>query len=244
MARHERQTVGPITERRAAFTAEDAYEVQHEGIELRKADGEAIIGGKLGFTSKAMQRAMGVPSPNYGWITDAMMRSGDIDLDELIHPKVEPEILFTLSDDLDDPDATAADVRSATGSVAACLEVVDSRYHDFVFKPHDNIADNSSAAQLVVGDGADVDDANLALVGVVVMVEGEVRHTAAGAAALDDPAEAVAWMARAVAGTDRPLLAGDIVISGGLTSPIDLQAGQKISVEIDRIGTCSLNVRK
>lgn len=243
-ARLDRTTVVPFTSRCDGFTARDAYEVQAAGIDLRLEDGESIVGGKLGFTSRAMQRAMGVPSPNYGWLTDVMVRRGDVRLGELIHPKVEPEIMFTLGTDLDGEMTTTADVLAATESVAVCLEVVDSRYDDFVFKPNDNIADNSSAAQLVLGDAVESAHVDLALVGVVVSVNGEVVNTAAGAAALDDPAAAVAWMARAVAGSERPLLAGDVVISGGLTAPVDLAADQHIEVAIDRIGTCSLNVRE
>ncbi len=79
-------------------------------------------------------------------------------------------------------------------------------------------------------------------VGVVVSVDGEVRFTAAGAAALDHPAEAVAWMARAVADGPRSLRAGDIVISGGLTAPIDLTAGMTVRVDIDRIGSARFRV--
>ncbi len=137
-------------------------------------------------------------------------------------------------------DATAADVLSATAAVIPCLEVVDSRYHDFRFQAADNIADNSSAGKVVLGDAAvPVAGIDLRRCGVVVSVNGRVRYTAAGAAALDDPAAAVAWMARATAG-GRGLRAGDVVISGGLTAPVDLRAGITVRVEIDRIGSALL----
>ena len=122
-----------------------------------------------------------------------------------------------------------------------CLEIVDSRFKDFRFELLDNIADNSSAGMLVVGDAAvDPGAVDLSLAGVVVRVDGQVTATAAGAAALDDPAEAVAWMARSTRG--RGLLAGDLVISGGLTSPVDLHRGRSVSVEIDRIGEARFRV--
>ena len=243
-ARIARTTVATITSRWPYFSTSDAYAVQTHGIKRRISAGESIVGGKLGFTSQAMQRAMGVSSPNYGWLTDAMLRTHEIRLADLIHPKVEPEIAFTLSADLDDKSATAADVLAATRSVAACLEVVDSRYHGFSFLPNDNIADNSSAGHVVLGEAADSSTADLKLVGVVVSVDDRVVHTAAGAAALGDPAAAVAWMARTVAGSLRPLRAGDIVISGGLTAPVDVSVGQRVCVQIDRVGTCSLEVKE
>ncbi len=242
-ARLDRRTVPTITSRHPGFTREDAYAVQALGIRLRRRAGETVAGGKLGFTSVAMQEAMGVDSPNYGWVTDAMMiHHRVVKLDQLIHPKVEPEIAFLLSEDLD-ADTTAADVLAATLAVVPCLEVVDSRYHKFEFAAFDNIADNSSAGKVILGDAAvPTDGVDLPTCGVVVSVDGAVAATATGAAALDDPAEAVAWMARAVAGTDRELSAGDIVISGGLTGPVDLQPGMTVRVDIDTIGSASLRV--
>lgn len=242
-ARLQRTTVATITSRESPFTVEDAYAVQAAGIELRRRNGEIVAGGKLGFTSQAMQRAMGVDSPNYGWLTDAMLvHDRIVRIGRLIHPKVEPEIAFLLGADLGG-DVTAADVIAASTAVVPCLEVVDSRYHDFQFQAYDNIADNSSAGLVVLGDAAAAPRGiDLRTCGIVVEVDGEVRHTAAGAAALDDPAAAVAWMARAVAEGPRPLCAGDIVISGGLTAPVDLAPGMSVAVTIDRIGSARFRV--
>ena len=212
--------------------------MQERGIALRERDGETVVGGKLGFTSAAMRRAMGVDSPNYGWLTDAMLLPGsDVPLERLIHPKVEPEIAFVLGRDLVGPDVTAADVLAATTSLVPCLEVVDSRYDGFRFAAADNIADDSSAGVVVLGDPVPVealDGADLRLLGCVVTVGGEIVHTAAGAAVHGDPAAAVAWMANACG---RPIPAGSVVISGGLTAPVDLRDGTDVVVEIDRLGT-------
>ncbi|MGH9246510.1 MAG: 2-keto-4-pentenoate hydratase [Acidimicrobiales bacterium] len=237
-ARLDRRVVAPITERRPGFGIDDAYAVQAGVIQCRVADGETIIGGKLGFTSRAMQEAMGVDDPNYGWLTDAMViHGGRVPLDQLIHPKVEPEIAFLLRLRLNPP-ASAADVLDATAAVMPCLEVVDSRYVDFRFAAPDNIADNSSAAMVALGDPHPIDGLDLALVGVVLSVDGRPRFTAAGAAALDHPAAAVAWM---VNHCDRPLPAGHIVLSGGLTPPVDLGAGTVVTAEFDRLGSITLS---
>ena len=240
-ARRARRTVEPFTDRPGGLDVETAYAVQAHGITLREADGERVVGGKLGFTSEAMRRAMGVDSPNYGWLTDAMLVEGEqVDLETLIHPKAEPEIAVVLGRDLTGPGVTAADVLDATAAVAPCLEVVDSRYHGFRFAAADNIADDSSAGVLVLGEPvptADLGGAELRLLGCVVTVDGVLAHTAAGAAAHDDPAEAVAWMANACG---RTLPAGAVVISGGLTPPVDLHPGTTVDVEIDRLGSCRL----
>ncbi|MFB3738996.1 MAG: 2-keto-4-pentenoate hydratase [Candidatus Velamenicoccus archaeovorus] len=242
-ARKERREVEALTGRTEVST-EDAYAIQAEGVRLREADGETVVGGKLGFTSEAMREAMGVDEPNYGWLTDAMaLPDGAVVLDTFIHPKVEPEIAFLLDVDLG-PDVSAADVLEATAGVCACLEIVDSRYRDFVFRAADNVADDSSAAGFVLGSSLRRPPAELADVGAVLTVDGELAGTAAGGAVMPDPASAVAWMARAaLAAGDRGLRRGDLVLSGGLTAPIALERGMTVTVEIDRIGSASLRVR-
>jgi 2-oxo-3-hexenedioate decarboxylase len=232
-ARVDRRPVATLASRWPTLDQGDAYAVQARGIVLREADGEVVVGGKLGFTSEAMRRAMGVDHPNHGWLTDAMWVHGGVaDLARYIHPKVEPEIAFLLAEELTAP-TSAADVRRATAAVTACLEIVDSRYVGFRFGPLDNIADNSSAGGVVLGDPVAPDTVDLRLAGVVVSVDGVVRSTAAGAAAHGDPAAAVAWMVNTCG---RPLPAGAVVISGGLTAPVDLRPGTVVTAEFDRIG--------
>jgi 2-keto-4-pentenoate hydratase len=132
---------------------------------------------------------------------------------------------------------------AATRAVIPCLEVVDSRFDAFSFLAFDNIADNSSTGKVILGDAAVAPHTfDLRTVGVVVSVDGSVVYTASGAAALDDPAEAVAWMARTVADGPRSLRTGDIVISGGLTAPIDLHPAMTVRVDIDRMGSASFRV--
>jgi 2-keto-4-pentenoate hydratase len=238
-ARRMRREVPTLSSRTTGMTIEDAYAIQQHGIELRTGDGERIIGGKLGFTSKAMQRAMDVHHPNYGWLTDAMLiHDGVVRLNTLIHPKVEPEIAFLLGSDLEPP-VSVTDVLEATAAVLPCLEVVDSRYVGFRFGPLDNIADNSSAGMVILGPPGPPWGLDLALLGVVVESDGDLHATAGGAAALDHPAAAVAWMVNHNRTATR-LGAGQVVISGGLTAPVDLVPGRVVTAEFDRIGSVTM----
>ncbi len=240
-ARTERREIDRLTER-FALSIDDAYRIQAEGIRLREADGESVIGGKLGFTSEAMRRAMGVDEPNYGWVTDAMLLAdGVVRLDRFIHPKAEPEIAFVLGEDLD-ASADVSAVLGATRGVTACLEVVDSRFRDFAFRAPDNIADDSSAAAFVPGAEAPISDLDLAGAEVRLRVDGAEVDRATGAAVMGHPAAAVAWMARAASGA-RGLRRGDVVLSGGLTAPVRLEAGMTLIVEIEGIGSATLEVR-
>ena len=244
-ARRDRVPVAPFSGRGLLADEAAAYAVQAAGLAGRRADGEVVVGAKLGFTSRVMRRAMGVATPNLGWLTDAMVVTGrdtadvEVDLATLIHPKVEPELAVRLRHDLG-PSAGPAAVRAAIDAVAPCLEVVDSRWRSFRFGPLDNIADNSSSGVVVLGGWVDPADRDLAAVGCLVHVDGVLAETAAVAAAMDGPVPALQWLAahaRRPGDPDGlPLRAGDIVITGGLTAPATLVPGRRVTVHLDGLG--------
>ena len=242
-ARRTRTPTTRLTDDHPGLTETDAYAIADHGVALRVAAGERVVGAKLGFTSAAMRQAMGVDSPNYGWLTDPMVVSdGRVLLGELIHPKAEPEIAFVLGEDLEGAGVSAPDVLAATAYVMPVIEVVDSRFVDFRFRALDNTSDNSSAAMVVLGSRVTGPAFDLSRVGVVVTVNGELFQTSSGAAALGHPAASVAWLVRRLARSGRGLEAGHLIISGGLTGPVDLTPGTNVLVEIDRLGSASMQV--
>ena len=133
-----------------------AYAVQEAGVRLLVAAGERPAGFKLGLTSRAKQAQMGVAEPLYGELTDAMLLDvgQPLDTGELIQPRVEPEIAFLLGADLAGDRVTAAQVLAATAAVTPAVEVLDSRYAGYAFTLPDVVADNASAARLVLGASA------------------------------------------------------------------------------------------
>lgn len=244
-ARRTRIPTTRLTDDHPGLTEADAYAIADHGVALRVAAGERVVGAKLGFTSAAMRQAMGVDSPNYGWLTDPMVVSdGRVSLGELIHPKAEPEIAFVLGEGLEGAGVSAPDVLAATAYVMPVIEVVDSRFVDFRFRALDNTSDNSSAAMVVLGSRVTRPAFDLSRVGVVVTVNGELFQTSSGAAALGHPAAGVAWLVRRLAAAGRGLEAGHLIISGGLTGPVDLTPGTNVLVEIDRLGSASMRVHE
>lgn len=215
-----------------------AYRVQRE---LRSIAGP-LTGWKLGVTSRAKQAQVGLTDPIYGFLAGA----GAVDLGErldtaqLIHPRCEPEIVFTLGRDLDGPHVTAANVIAASSSVAVGIEVLDSRYADYKFTMTDVVADNTSAARYIVGTPVSPQGIDLRLVGVVLEKNGTVVATASGAAALGHPAAAVAWLARQLSTTGEGLRAGEIVLSGGLTVAVPVGPRDVVTASIDRLGSLQL----
>ena len=242
-AERERTAIEPLTDQNPDLTVGDAYQIQDKIIRAKLAGGAEVIGWKAGFTSRAMQQQMGVDQPNYGCLLDGAVVKSELSVDELIHPRVEPEIAFIIGRDLAGPGVTADQVLAATRWVCPCIEVVDSRIKDYRFQAPDNIADNSSAARLVLGDSLfAVDEFDLRLVGVVLEINDEVVETGAGAAALGDPAHSVAWVANQLTAAGKVLRKDQIVISGGLTAAPYVKRGDKVMALFDRLGAVQLRL--
>jgi 2-keto-4-pentenoate hydratase len=225
--------------------ATTAYQVQDGVVALRVSRGEHVVGGKLGLTSKAKQVAMGVNEPLYGFMTSDMtlLSGGILKLDKLIHPRIEPEVAFVLSAPVEGPNATAADVLAATSYVCAALDVIDSRYEGFSFKHVDAVADNASSAAFALSNELVRPTMDLALVGCVLEVDGQVHDSAAGSAVMGHPATAVAFMANKLAEVGRRLEAGWVVLSGGLTAPVPMTPGRTVTSTLAGIGSVTLTAK-
>lgn len=240
VAYRERKAIAPFTDSHPDLDTDTAYRTQRLLVQARLAAGETLVGAKLGLTSRAKQEAMGVHTPLYGMVTSGMLApyGEPVELASLIHPRVEPEIAFLLGRDVAAP-ATVTSVLAATEAVFAAVDVLDSRYQDFRFGLPDVIADNASAALVLLGSRsrrpADVGD--LRLTGCVLRAGGQVVATAAGAAVLGHPAASVAWLANRLAEHGEVLRAGWLVFSGGLTAPVPLTAGLAVTAEFDELGT-------
>ena len=237
-----RRLVEPLTDELPDLTVDEAYRIQDALVGLAIADGARIVGAKLGLTSRAKQVEMHVHEPIGGWLTDRMpLAPGeDLDIASLGQPRVEPEIAFGLKADLAGAGVTGADVLRATDWVAPAIEVLDSRYRDYRFTLPDVVADDASAGRYVVGAPVSPEGLPLDLVGVVFEADGALVSTAAGAAVLGHPADAVAWWVRRIAAEGRGLEAGAVVLSGALTGAIRVSPGMAVHVTIDRLGHVAL----
>ena len=134
--------VDALTERFPEISNEEAYLVQKTGMDLRIAAGHRIVGKKIGLTSKAMQNALGVFEPDYGYITDQMvaLEGEPLSIGQFIAPKVEAEIAFILKSDLVGPGITASRVIQATAGVMPAFEIIDTRIKNWKIKIQDTIA--------------------------------------------------------------------------------------------------------
>ena len=240
-ALRERRTIAPLTGEDASLTIDDAYAISLDVLARRQADGERVVGKKIGVTSKAVQDMLGVHQPDFGFLTDRMWIAGDIDIasEGLIQPRAEAEIAFVLKDGLKGPGVTAAQVLDATESIAPCFEIVDSRIADWKIGIVDTVADNASCGVFVIGEArADPRAHDLPALHVTVTKNGEPLSEGYGSAVQGSPAEAVAWLANTLGAHGVTLDAGDVILSGSLVPLAPAVAGDVFEMELHGIGRC------
>lgn len=220
------------------------YEIQDLTLQRRLDRGEKLVGIKLGLTSRAKQQRMGVETPFVAWLTDDMvLPAGDpVPQDKLIHPRIEPELVFVMGERLEGPGVTAAQAMAAVDHVLGGAEVIDSRYKDFKFAAGDVIADNASSGAYVTGPvSLPPSELDLSLEAVLVEVDGEVVDSATGAAVQGHPGEALALAANDLAKRGHAIEAGWIVLTGGMTDAQFAPPGSSISCHFTNLGSVRIH---
>jgi len=216
-----------------------AYEVQQHIAARRIAAGARLIGRKIGLTSAAVQAQVGVDRPDFGVLLDDMRYEdgADIPFARLLQPKAEAEVAFLLARDIGDaPDAAA--VRGAVALAFPAIEIVDSRIADWRIGITDTVADNASSGVFVIGlAGTPLDAVEPADVTMTLRRNGELVSQGTGRACLDDPLNALAWLARTAIELGAPLRAGDIVLSGALGPMVAVRPGDVFEAAIAPLGT-------
>lgn len=241
-ALRQQRTVPPLIARAPELTIDDAYAISLDFLSRRRAEGERVVGKKIGVTSKAVQDMLGVHQPDFGFLTDWMHVDGDISVEQkkLIQPRAEAEIAFILRDGLKGPGVTPADVIAATQAIAPCFEIVDSRIDEWKIGIVDTVADNASCGVFILGEArADPRDHDLPNLKVTVTKNGAPLSEGLGSAVQGDPAQAVAWLANTLGEYGVTLDAGDIILSGSLVPLEPAVAGDVFEMELHGVGGCT-----
>lgn len=239
------KTLAPLTERHPDIQIEDAYRISLRLLSCREAQGERLIGKKIGVTSKPVQDMLGVFQPDFGFLTDAMQVADGSTVSlagaGLIQPRAEGEIAFMLKSDLQGPGVTREDVLAATAWVAPCFEIVDSRIHDWKIKIQDTVADNASCGVFVIGSQhSDPRALDLAAAAMQMWRNDVPAGSGLGSAVQGHPAEAVAWLANTLGAFGIPFKAGEIILSGSLAPLVPAAAGDRFTMQIEGLGGCSI----
>lgn len=233
-----------ISKRHPEVTLDDAYAIQKAQIARKLADGRKIIGWKIGLTSKVMQDALGIDTPDSGVLYDDMLfRTGDVVPEgRFIQPRVEAEIAFVLKSPIE-KGATREDVLAATDYVSPALEILDTRIvrkdaeTGQPRKIFDTISDNAANAGIVLGrERHDPAAMDLRWAGAIVTANDNVVATGLGAAVLDDPVLSVLWLAERMHTYGQSFEAGQVLLSGSFIAPIECPAGTAIRADFGSFG--------
>ena len=233
----------PIEAIRAVLPAGDvevAYAVQRANTEYWLGEGRRIIGRKVGLTSEAVQRQLGVDQPDFGALFDDMLvrDGGTVPYRAVLQPRAEAEIALVLARSVDDPNTTVDDLAVAVDHVLPAIEIVGSRIANWDITIVDTIADNASSGMFVLGTTpVDPRGLDLAAVTMQMTIDGEVVSEGTGAACLGHPYNAALWLARRMIAEGTPIGAGDIVMSGALGPMQDLRPGSTATATITGLGT-------
>lgn len=241
-AERERTPCDPVRPLLESGGVAAAYAVQQRLTEAAEAGGRRAVGRKIGLTSVAVQKQLGVDQPDFGMLFDDMAfgDGNEVPLSRLIQPKVEAEIAFVLERDIDTESPSLGHVVNAIGYALPAIEIVDSRVRDWKISIWDTIADNASSGLFVLGGTPKKIDAfDLGLCGMSLERAGEPVSVGCGAACLGNPLNAALWLARTAAATGRPLRAGDIVLSGALGPMVPVSTGDVFEARISGLGRVS-----
>ncbi len=243
-AERSRLPMAPLTSIHSDIDVVDAYEIQLINIRQRVAEGARVVGHKVGLSSEAMQKMMGVDEPDYGHLLADMEVFEDtpVPAGRFLYPRVEVEVGFILADDLPGAGCTEDDVLAATAAFAPSIELIDTRIKDWKIALCDTIADNASSAGFVLGkERVSPKDIDIKGIDAVLTRNGEVVAEGRSDAVLGNPVTAVAWLARKVDSFGVRLKAGDIVLPGSCTRAIDARPGDEFVADFTGLGSVRLS---
>jgi len=249
-AEKNRQPIDPVSLNHPEMTIDDGYAIQKEWVDKKINDGRRVVGYKIGYTSRAMQKALNINEPDYGVLLDDMVfpDGGNIDVSQFCDPRVEVELAFILKDRLEGENVTIFDVLNATDYVVPALEIIAARSHrvhpesGYTRKVFDTIADNAGNAGIIMG-GRPIrpTEMDLRWCGGLFYVNGMLEETGLAAGVLNHPANGVCWVAKRFAPHGVALEPGQIILSGSFTAPVAVKAGDTVHADYGPLGGISCN---
>ena len=248
-ARRNRAPLVALPPELAPATEAEGYRVQRAVHDILLPQVGSLAGYKIGCTSAVMQQYLDIPHPCGGGVfargvheAGATLHFGDY-----VRVGVECEIAVRLARNLAPTEApfTAEWVMEAIEAYYPAIEIVDDRYVEWeTMGAPTLIADDFFAAGCVLGKAVSRTRApDLLKVTGRAYINGEVAGRGSGADVLGHPHNALAWLANHLAEEGKGLHAGQIVLTGSLVKTVWLQAGDRVKMELDGLGTVAVDFR-
>ena len=241
-ARALRRPIARVSESHGIAGLAAAYAVAEINVRERLAAGARIVGKKVGLTSPAVQKQLGVDQPDFGVLFEDMeyLSGAIVPMARLIQPKIEAEVAFVVGADLGERAPTWAEFLRCIDYALPALEIVDSAIADWKITLVDTVADNASSALYVLGEQpVSVGALQLAELPMTLRKGDQLASEGKGSACLGHPLRAAWWLARTMAEQGQPLRAGEVVMSGALGPMVPVAAGDTIVADMGALGTVS-----
>jgi 2-keto-4-pentenoate hydratase len=223
----------------------DAYQIQGRLVGMIE---DYPIGWKVGATSETAQRHLRVPGPFCGRMFDKTRKRSEAKFPRaqfLSFCLIEPEFAFRLGSALMPRKAAYGrdEVSAAIASVHPAIEVVDSRYADWLTVGTPSIvADNAAHGAFVYGRGiTDWQSLDLRSQQVQLYRNGQVVARGFGQAALGDPLNVVVWLANHLSQREERMPAGSFISTGIVTDISYAEAGDEFMAEFGPLGRASVS---
>lgn len=247
-AERDRKQLGLVSTEFPDISLERAYDIQDAFVDLKLASGDAHTGWKIGLTSKAMQRALGIDTPDSGYLLRSMEFDDGavIPAGRFIEPRVEVELAFVMASDLPGEGIGASDVLIATDFICPSIEILDTRVERLCSTTSrtravfDTVSDNAANAGYILGPGRiSPKQTDLNRIGASLLRNGEVEETGLGAGVLNNPALSIVWLANRLASVGHTIKAGQVLLSGSFIRPVEAMPGSTIVADFGPFGTVS-----
>ena len=222
------------------LSRERAYNIQWHRLRSTASDDDPLVGWKLGWTR------LGEPGAELDPIMGHYLQSRVHALGQPVSTRwftegvaaAEPEIVFYLGKDLPGPMVSREDVIDAIEGVGVAMEFVNWRAEEPRTREH-AIADNGIAVGVVLADRRfKVGDLDFSQIEGSVTVNSAETSTGRATVIMGrDPIEGLLWAANELPKWGEYLRAGQFVVSGTVTTPIRVRAGDRASVAFTGMGS-------
>jgi len=210
-----------------ALDQQQGYALLHQGVARRQAAGERVSGWKVALAGRAAQARFGLDEPVYGALTPAMeVEPGStVPFTRLIQPKLEIELALVFGRTLAPGAYSDEAILAAVAEVAPAFEIADCRWQGWRFGLGAFLADNAAAGLYCVGPRTPFDPALHGCVPYRLEHDGAPLGSGDTQQREDSPLLNLCWLVRRLLAAGQGVEAGQVVLSGALLAPLDIQPG-------------------
>lgn len=241
-ARAQAQLLPPLSAQ-APLSVTDSYDIVKSMMDIRTAQGEVMVGRKIGFTNRRIWSRYGqqepISSPIWTPIFDETVRFAEDNrglqsLKGALQPRLGPELVFSLGR-TPEPDASIEDLADCVEWMAHAFEIVVCPFPEWKFEMPDSIAAFGLHGSLIVGEPRVLSTTGRGNLGEVLAHSSlslscgdELRSAGFGSDVLGSPLHAM-WHLHQLL-KDQPqfpqLAAGEIITTGTWTDVCPIKAGE------------------